>query len=246
MAMASKKVYIEEEDNVASMVCSFIADLSRKTVQEKGAFYIGVSGGSAAKIFCNGLSAISDLQWDKWHIYFCDERVVDFNNADSTYKFYKENLIGKVNLPESQLYAIDPSLDLEDIAIDYAKKIDAIPKDKHGLPVFDLLILGMGPDGHTCSLFPDHKLLEEKNLTVASISDSPKPPQCRITLTFPVINVSKSALFISMGASKAEMVARILEGNESNPLPAARVQLKNGLVHWFLDKAASASLKGKY
>ncbi|XP_071957669.1 6-phosphogluconolactonase-like [Antedon mediterranea] len=244
--MASKKVHILEDSEVPSAVCSFIAELSRNAVQEKGKFCIGVSGGSAAKIFCNGLSTIGDLQWDKWHIYFCDERVVDFDNADSTYKFYKENLLGKVSLPESQLYAIDPSLPLEDVAKDYAKKIDAIQKGESGLPVFDLLILGMGPDGHTCSLFPGHKLLDETSLTVAPIRDSPKPPPCRVTLTFPVINVAKSALFISMGASKAEMLARVLEGNECEPLPAARVQLTNGLVHWFLDKAAATQLKAKY
>lgn len=93
----------------------------------------------------------------------------------------------------------------EKAAMDYVKKL-SIYFPSNYIPRFDLLLLGMGPDGHTCSLFPGHPLLEETSVWVASITDSPKPPPCRITLTFPVINNTRLAIFIATGESKASMI----------------------------------------
>ena len=138
------------------------------------------------------------------------------------------------------------------------------PPDR--VPRFDVLLLGLGPDGHTCSLFPGHKLLNETSLWVCPINDSPKPPLCRITLTLPVINNARKCIFAAVGSSKAEVVKvlfywrfgerfrspsvfspplfnisqRILQDRES--LPAARVQPQNGELFWILDEDAAEFL----
>ncbi len=87
--MGSTKVHIVATDEIPSTICNFVAETSKSAIAERGAFYIGVSGGSAAKLLCQGLPTIQDVQWEKWHVYFCDERLVPFDDAESTFRIYK-------------------------------------------------------------------------------------------------------------------------------------------------------------
>jgi 6-phosphogluconolactonase len=135
---------------------------------------------------------------------------------------------------------VDPSLDVQAAAEDYAVKLTQLANDDP-LPAFDVLLLGMGPDGHTCSLFPGHKLLEEESVIVAPISDSPKPPTNRVTLTFPVINNAKACIFVCTGDGKKEIVAKILD--EGVDYPAGRVRPAKGELVWILDEPAAALCK---
>jgi len=178
--------------------------------------------------------------WSKWVVFFCDERLVPFNDPESTYGVYKEKLFGQIPIEESQVIKIDPSLSVESAANDYASKIAHYFPDLE-LPKFNLLLLGMGPDGHTCSLFPDHPLLKEQGLWVAPIKDSPKPPPQRVTLTFPVINNASCAIFVCTGESKAEVVKKILE-DPNCKLPSALVKPLAGELHWILDQDAGKLL----
>lgn len=147
-------------------------------------------------------------------------------------------MIPNTKLNESQFFKINGDLSLEDCAKDYEARIKNVFKSDS--PVFDLLLLGMGPDGHTCSLFPDHKLLTETGLLIAPIDDSPKPPPQRVTMTYPLINNAKCCLFAMAGEGKADMIDRILVKKEG--LPAGLVKPAPGKLIWIVDTAAGKFL----
>lgn len=141
------------------------------------------------------------------------------------------------------MYTINPKLTVEGAADDYTAKIRIVYPGSD-IPKFDLMLLGMGPDGHTCSLFPGHPLLQEKTKIVASLSDSPKPPPARITLTLPVVNNAHCVMFIVMGSSKTGPAAKALDLNKSvdddDMPPAGKVRLYHGELHWWMNQAAAA------
>ncbi|KAK2168034.1 hypothetical protein LSH36_21g07063 [Paralvinella palmiformis] len=233
----------ENDGDVASKLCDYVINKANESVKKRGIFTIGLSGGSMAKYLCDGLpERVTD--WSKWRVFFCDERHVPYDNPECTYSIYKKNLMSKVALKVDQVFPDDPGLSVEKAADTYQKTIQSV-FEGDGLPRFDLLLLGMGPDGHTCSLFPGHPLLEETKKWVAFIKDSPKPPPERITLTFPVLNNTRCAVFASCGAGKAQMVKEVLEGHIDPPLPASRVRPTKGELVWFLDKAAAGLLESK-
>lgn len=204
-----------------------------------GFIKVGVSGGSMVGMLASILPEVN-TDWQKWRFFFCDERLVPFDSADSTFGCYNAQLTAKLSLKEDQFVLVNPSLSPPEAAKDYCEKL---AKYFGALPVFDLLLLGMGPDGHTCSLFPGHKLLEEKDRWVAEITDSPKPPPCRVTLTLPVLNSAKLAIFPISGAEKADTVLRVLHPKAGEAhLPASLVQPRSGDVIWLLDSAAASLL----
>lgn len=204
-------------------------------------FSLGLSGGSLVNILSKELPAVPNLDCSRWLVGFCDERLVPFDDAESTYGLYKNHLFSKINIPEDRVLAINPSLPVQECAEDYASKLSkAFGTDQ--TPVFDMLLLGMGPDGHTCSLFPDHPLLQESQKTVAPISDSPKPPPQRVTLTLPTVNAARCVVFVSTGGSKATVLKQVLEGGDGPLLPAALVTPAQGELFWLVDEPAAASL----
>ncbi|KAK7094726.1 6-phosphogluconolactonase-like [Littorina saxatilis] len=240
MAAAVVKV-LESEAAVAQKLCEIVIEKANAAINDRGVFVVGVSGGSAAKFLCSGLpSATTD--WTKWRIFFCDERYVPYSDPECTYTIFKDGLVSKVPALANLIYPINTDITVEEAAEDYLKKIRSVLPG-NDIPRFDLLVLGMGPDGHTCSLFPGHPLLKETSKFVAPIKDSPKPPPSRVTLTFPVINNAACAVFASCGAGKADILQRVLEGGDGDPLPAAMVRPTDGQVIWILDSAAAAKLK---
>lgn len=156
-------------------------------------------------------------------------------------------LFSKVPIPTNNIHVIDTSLmdDLENLSDAYEKELirEFAQKDAARFPVFDLILLGMGPDGHTASLFPGHDLLAEEDRWIAYIEDSPKPPSKRITLTYPVINHALRVAFVATGEGKQEMMARILDKPEDG-LPCSRVKpVYPGQLYWFADDAATAQVQ---
>ncbi|XP_027023670.2 6-phosphogluconolactonase [Tachysurus fulvidraco] len=204
-------------------------------------FSLGLSGGSLVSILSKELPAVPNLDCSRWLVGFCDERLVPFDDPESTYGLYKNQLFSKLNLPDDRILAINPSLPVQQCAEDYASKLSQAFHTQE-MPVFDMLLLGMGPDGHICSLFPEHPLLQEKQKTVAAISDSPKPPPQRVTLTLPIVNTARCVVFVSTGGSKASVLKQVLEGGDGPVLPAALVAPTQGELFWLVDEPAAASL----
>jgi 6-phosphogluconolactonase len=152
-----------------------------------------------------------------------------------------------VPIPPGNIHTIDETLldDLEELSDAYEKELirEFAQKDSARFPVFDLILLGIGPDGHTASLFPGHELLLEHDRWVAPIEDSPKPPPRRVTFTYPVINHATRVAFVATGEGKAQILPNILDTPELG-LPAARVRpVAHGQLVWFVDDAASAEVK---
>lgn len=154
----------------------------------------------------------------------------------------------QVPIKPEHVYTINSGLSVEAAADDYTAKVQSVFPGSDR-PRFDLLLLGMGPDGHTCSLFPGHPILQETGKIVASLTDSPKPPPARITLTLPVVNSAHCVMFIVMGASKASLAAKALDLNKSidddDMPPAGKVRLDLGELHWFMDQAAAAEYQAQ-
>lgn len=150
--------------------------------------------------------AHADAAWDKWIVFFSDERVVPLDHADSNYKAVHDVLLAHVRrlraadlqvpIPRENVIAIAPGLESRAAATAYEHELLRV---LGAAPQLDLVLLGMGPDGHTCSLFPGHALLSETTAWVASLDDSPKPPPSRITLTMRALTAARNVAFACLG-----------------------------------------------
>ncbi|XP_022905933.2 6-phosphogluconolactonase [Onthophagus taurus] len=219
----------DNDQQLSAHLSHLLEETSKKAIQERNIFTIGVSGGSAIKFLTDAIILLGDNDLTKWKFFFCDERVVPVSSEDSNFGAYKTELIAKTNLKEDQFVRIKEGVEADEAAVDYVQQMEQyFPTGK--FPEFDFLMLGMGPDGHTCSLFPGHKLLEEDKLWVASIVDSPKHPPKRITLTLPVLNNARNCCFVIKGMDKADMAQKVFVDKDQN-LPAARVQPNSGMLH---------------
>lgn len=175
--------------------------------------------------------------------FFCDERLVPTESEDSIYGAYKKALVDNLNLPiaDEQFIKINPHLNVEDAARDYIGKL-AVWFSPDSVPRFHLLLLGLGPDGHTCSLFPMSQQLQETSVWVAPIKDSPKPPPERITLTFPVINNAENCIFVLTGKEKAAIIKKVYCENDQS-FPAARVNPVEGQLYFLMDPEAACEIE---
>jgi 6-phosphogluconolactonase len=236
-------------DTLATNLRTYILHCQKAALIRHDAFKIAVSGGSLpatlAKALLSPSSPDSTPQFDKWEIFFADERAVPLDHADSNYGLLKKDLLD--HIPSSagtpKVHAIDTSVldDTQEIADRYQQALtdSFASKDSVRLPQFDLLLLGCGPDGHTCSLFPGHELLRETHAWVAAIEDSPKAPPRRITLTLPVVVHGIKIAFVATGGGKKEILGKILETDDGRALPCGLVNDQGGnRVSWFTDESA--------
>lgn len=232
---------------LATALRTYVVESQNIGISRHGVFKVAVSGGSLPKTLAAALLAPSSgpndvVEFSKWEIFFADERAVPLDHADSNYALLKSELLDK--LPEDQSPAVHPINvehlgDTQTLADEYEQTLVAsfASRDSVRLPIFDMLFLGCGPDGHTCSLFPGHQLLRESDAWVAPIEDSPKPPPKRITLTLPVVTHAVRVAFIATGGGKKDVMKQIFDSDDG--LPCALVNETAGdRVSWFVDEPA--------
>ncbi|KAL8810202.1 MAG: hypothetical protein Q9200_002765 [Gallowayella weberi] len=214
-------------------------------------FKVAVSGGSLPSTLAKALLEPGDsgsnsaIDFSKWEIFFADERAVALDHADSNYKLLKDELLDKIpkEMGQPHVHPIDVKYldDVHEMADQYQEALmqSFAAKDSVKLPIFDLLLLGCGPDGHTCSLFPNHELLRESDAWVAPIEDSPKPPAKRITLSLPVVTHGTKIAFVATGAGKKDILKQIFDTEEGRSLPCGLIN-EGGAekVSWFTDDSA--------
>ena len=227
-----------------SLCCS---QASAEAIARHGAFTIALSGGSLV----SQLSAIvgrEGVDYSKWYVLWADERVVPLDSPDSNFRGADEALLSKIPVPREQILTLREGVDAALAATDYAGRLLAlgdgvVPVTPAGLPRLDLVLLGIGPDGHTASLFPNHPLLRETSAWVLPITDSPKPPPARITLSLPAINAAHQVAVVAVGKGKAEVAHRILEVQSlPGALPAQLVRPTDGKLTWILDAYSAQNL----
>ena len=221
----------------------FIA-LASTAIRDHEKFSVALSGGSTPKSLYSVL-ARSALPWDKIFFFWSDERHVPPDHPDSNYRMAKEALLSKVPVPLENIFRVRAEeKDANVVAKDYEEALRSFFGLRPGeFPRFDLILLGLGPDGHTASLFPNTAALNEtKLLVVANWVEKFKAN--RITFTYPVLNNAACVIFLVSGADKADMVRTVLEDGRAD-LPSQRVHPVNGRLLWLLDKGAASKLSKK-
>ncbi len=218
--------------------------LGRNAIGAQGRFTVALSGGSTPKsLYALLAEKYGNFAWNRTFLFFGDERHVPPDHPDSNYRMVKESLLAKLQMPAENIFRVKAeNPDASAAALDYEKQMRQFFKPQPGeIPRFDLILLGMGPDGHTASLFPGSEgLNEQSHWVVANWVEKFKTH--RITLTFPVLNSASEVMFIASGGDKAGMVQQVLEGKNTPPYPAQQVLPKEGKVLWLLDEAAAAKL----
>jgi len=220
--------------------------VGKATIVERGRFTVALSGGSTPKSLYSLLAAEhAAFDWERTFLFFGDERHVPPNHPDSNYRMVNETLLTKISIPNENVFRVRAeNPDAAAAAFDYENDLRRFFAVKPGeFPRFDLILLGMGPDGHTASLFPGSEgLREQSRMVIANWVE--KFSTHRITFTFPELNRAAEAMFMASGPDKADMVRQVLEGKNTPLYPSQLVQPSDGTLLWMLDEAAAAKLSG--
>jgi 6-phosphogluconolactonase len=218
----------------------------KEAIAQRGQFTIALSGGSTPRSLYTLIAANAkdSLPWDKVFFFWGDERHVPPTSTESNYRMSDESLLSKVPVPATNIFRVPTeNPDASAVADAYDKTVREFFHTPAGeFPRFDLILLGVGPDGHTASLFPETAALQEKSrLVVANRVE--KMNTDRITFTLPLINAARTVAFLVSGGDKASVLHEVLEGKgPAEKYPSKLIQPKDGKLIWFVDRAAASEL----
>jgi 6-phosphogluconolactonase len=229
---------------LAEAAAQFVVEAARESVRRAGRFTIALAGGGTPRATYTRLAQAphaAAMPWSQTHVFFGDERCVPHDHADSNFRMANESLLSRVPLPASQVFPVPVMDDPEAVATEYARTLAQAFGTRRGeLPRFDLVLLGMGLDGHTASLFPGSPVLKEVFRPVAAVHVAAAAIPQRVTLTFPVLNAAARVAFLVAGTEKAKAVKAVLR--EGALLPSAMVKPTDGALVWMVDRGAASLL----
>lgn len=235
---------LESPVELAHAGARIIISTAQDRITKTDRFVMAISGGSSPGVMHKLLTTepyLSEIQWNKTHIFWVDDRCVPEDSPFSNYGSAKREFLDQVPIPIEHVHSMPTELPPEEGAVRYQRELMSFFHLKEGeLPALDLTLLGIGPDGHTASLFPGHNALNEIKRMVVYVKGG-NPDIYRLTLTFPVLNNAEKTVFFVSGRGKAEIVERILK-HEEKMLPARMVQPLSGELIWLLDRDAAALL----
>lgn len=237
-----------DAESVARYAASQFVALARKAVWDRGVFRVALAGGSTPRRTYELLATrefSKAIEWNSIQVFFGDERSVPPDDPQSNFNTAQEAFLNSIALHSSQVHRMAGDRgDLRLAAREYEAQLSrsfALSRDD-GFPSFDLILLGLGKDGHTASLFPYTQALNERSAWVVA-NEVPQLSTDRLTLTLPVINAARSVMFLVAGQDKAEALERVLEGpRNAIELPAQSVDPNHGGLLWLVDEAAATRL----
>ena len=231
--MVHQRVVAADAAALARLAAEWLADEVGLSVTLRGACALCLAGGSTPRPAYQALAEPplrESIAWDRVHVFFGDERGVPPDRPESNFRMVNEALLARVAIPAGNVHRMEAEKDdVERAADEYAMLLP---------PALDVLVLGIGPDGHTASLFPGSPALRERRRRVVP-ARSPKPPERRLTITPPVMAAARRVLVLAAGGDKADAVARALKGT-GDPLDVPARLARDGV--WFLDRAAASRL----
>ena len=241
-----QQIIIQDSQTITHKAMSMFLALATQAIEKRGVFSVALSGGSTPEQLYRALSddAIqAQINWQKVHLFWGDERNVPASDPDSNFRMVNEALLKHIAIPAENVHRVTTEMGVTDAAIAYEKALQLFfPGD---WPKFDLVLLGMGEDGHTASLFPHSAgLEEEKRWFIANFA--PNRDIWRLTLTKNAINAARHVLVLVKGAQKAHMLVQVLQG-DFNPKekPIQTVNPIDGQLTWMLDEDAASLLSSK-
>jgi len=229
---------LSDAERLASAVAHRFVSLASAAIAKRGRFTVALAGGSTPEPVYALLAErppIREIDWTRVEVFWGDERSVSPDHPDSNYRMARRTLLDRVPIPEKNVHRIRGELPPEEAAAAYRLQLqDHLGVDGR----FDLILLGMGPDGHTASLFPGTDAVHERKHSVVAVYVQ-KLDTWRVTLTLPIINAARHVIFLITGEEKAPALARVYGGD---PLPAAMVEPADGKLCWLVDRHAAARL----
>jgi 6-phosphogluconolactonase len=235
----------DDAESLARAAATRFVELAAACLDERGRFSVALSGGSTPRRIYELLAGeefAPRVAWSKVHVFFGDERCVPPDNAESNYRMARETLLSRVGVAPENVHRMIGEGDAVANARLYEDELrtyfvgDALPR-------FDLVMLGLGEDGHTASLFPASPALDERAAWVVA-NRVEKFGAYRLTLTVPVINNAAHVMFVVAGAGKAERLREVIEGaSDPHRLPAQLIRPSNGSLEWYVDRAAASRLE---